>query len=922
MSLSKLAVCLIALMTLAACNRHGPAKAPSQGGPGIVTNGLPGAAIRLPDTVVPVRYDISVTPDAQAMKFSGHVDIMVEVKKPTREIVLNVLELSIDKAMLDGRYPAKVSVDTAAQRAAFGFDRNLAVGRHRLSIDYRGVINSYSAGLFALDYDTPQGKRKQLITQFESADARRFVPSWDEPNRKAIFQLSVTAPGDQFAVSNMPVQASQALAGGLKKTTFQPTPKMSSYLLFLGVGDLDRISQNVDGVDIGVVFRRGAQEKAKYALSAAAEILRYYNDYFGVKYPLPKLDLVAAPGAGGFGAMENWGAILYFENALLVDPQLSTEHDKQYVYLVIAHEMAHQWFGDLVTMDWWDDLWLNESFANWMEAKAIDHLHPDWEAFMIEADGKENAYDLDATAASHPVVQPSETMDQVNEIGDAITYDKGAAVIRMLEAYVGPDAWQKGVRAYIRDHAYGNAVRGELWKAIEAAAGKPVTPIARDFTEQAGVPLITLDKVDGSAAGVAATLRQGRFGLDEGSAEARQWQVPVQLASGASGAQTGALISGPQAQTVQVKGAAPVIVNAGQVGYYRSAYAEPLFQALLTKTPSLSPADQLGLVSDSWALGSGGYAPVSHFLQVAQKLPADADPLVWSRAANVFDEIDTLYEGLGARQEAFRAFARGVLEPVLARIGWDARPGEAATVAVLRERLLQALSDLDDAAVAAEARTRFDAFVADPASLAPGIRKPVLNIVGAHADAATFQKLRELAAKAVDPQEKRQYLEALAHARDPQLAQQAMLLTIGNEVPTSIAIPVMRVIAAYHPAEAWAFGQQHKAVFDARSDPSQKLSFIPRLIGSSADAGLADQLHAFAQKTYPEGGRRESNKVEAAVRFNAKVRNERLPEVDRWLAAQPKPVVVKAPAFKVNPAPARKPAAARPAHRAKQRARR
>ena len=333
-------------------------------------------------------------------------------------------------------------------------------------------------------------------------------------------------------------------------------------------------------------------------------------------------------------------------------------------------------------------------------------------------------------------------------------------------------------------------------------------------------------------------------------------------------------------------------------------------------------ADQLGLVSDSWALGEGGYAPVSHFLQVVQKLPADADPLVWNRAADIIDEIDGLYDGLGERQQAFRAFARSVLDPVLARIGWDAQPGEPATAAVLRESLLQALSDVDDATVAAEAKRRFDAFLADPNALAPGIRKPVLNIVGAHADAATFQKLRDLASKAVDPQEKRQYLEALAHARDPQLAQQAMLLTIGNEVPTSIAIPMMRVVANYHPADAWAFAQQHKAVFDARSDPSQKLSFIPRLISSSADAALADQLRDFAQKTYAEGGRRESNKVEAAVRFRAKVRNERLPEMDRWLAAQPKPVLVKAPALKVNPASARKPAAARPAHRGKAHSRR
>jgi aminopeptidase N len=880
---SKLALCAFVILSAVACSRAGHGGKAGAPGTAAAGPGGPGAAIRLPDAVVPVRYDIAVTPDAARMTFSGHVDIAVDVKTATRRIVLNALQLTIAKAGVEGGVPAKVSVDTANQRASFDFDRDLAPGRHTLSIDYSGVINPYSAGLFALDYDTPQGKRKQLITQFESADARRFVPSWDEPDRKAVFQLSVTAPADQFTVSNMPIATTRQIGGALKTVTFQPTPKMSSYLLFLGVGDLDRISKTVDGVDIGVVFRRGAQEKARFALQAAGEILHYYNDYFGVRYPLPKLDLVAAPGAGGFGAMENWGAILYFENTLLVDPRLSTEHDRQYVYLVIAHEMAHQWFGDLVTMKWWDDLWLNESFANWMEAKAIDHLHPDWEAFLIEADGKEGAYSLDATASTHPVVQPAETMDQVNEIGDAITYDKGAAVIRMLEAYVGPDAWQKGVRAYIRDHAYGNSVRGDLWRAVEAAAGKPVTPIARDFTEQGGVPLISVDRVQGSAAGAAVTLRQGRFGLDQASTQARTWQVPVQLSSIASRSLTETVVTGPAPQTASVKGPAPVVANAGGVGYFRTAYAAPLFQALAARAGSLSAADQLNLVSDTWALGEGGYGPPANVLELSRRLPVDADPLVWNRVAQTFVQIDHLYDGLGARQAAFRAFARGVLDPVMARVGWDARPGEAATVAVLRESLLGALSDLDDPAVTAEARRRFQLFVASPSSLAPGIRKSVLDIVGAHADAAGFKALRDLAARSVDPQEKDQYLAALAQVRDPALAQQVMLMTVGPEVPTSIAIPMMRYVAVTHAEAAWRFAQDHKVVFDARSDPSQKLSFIPGMLRSAAETRLADELHAFALRAYAEGGRRESDKIEAAVRFRAGVRSQRLPEIDRWL---------------------------------------
>lgn len=879
----KLVVCVLILLSAVACNRAGSGGKSADARSHAVEPGGPGADIRLSGTVIPARYDIAVVPDAAKMTFSGHVDIAIDVRTATRTVTLNAVELSFDKASVDYNVPGRISVDAAAQRASFAFDHDLTVGRHVLHIDYRGVINPYSAGLFAVDYDTPDGKRRQLITQFEAADARRFVPCWDEPAMKAVFELSVTAPAGQFAVSNMPVAATQAVLGGLKKVVFQPTPKMSSYLLFLGVGDLERVSDTVDGVDLGVVVRRGAQDKAKYALQAASEILRYYNDYFGVKYPLPKLDLIAAPGAGSFGAMENWGAILYFENTLLVDPKLSSESDRQYVFLFIAHEMAHQWFGDLVTMRWWDDLWLNESFANWMEAKAIDHLHPEWQAFLIEAPGKEAAYGLDATASSHAVAQPAETMDEVNQTGDAITYDKGAAVIRMLEAYVGPDPWQKGVRAYLHDHAYGNSVRGDLWRAVEAAAGKPVTPIARDFIEQAGVPLISVDKVEGSAVGAAVTLRQGRFGLDETSTEARTWQVPVQLSSAMSRSVVQAVVTGPKPQTVSVQGAPPVVVNAGQVGYFRTAYAQPLFDALVGAVTTLSAADQLGLVSDSWALGEGGYGPVSNFLEVSRRLPVDAEPLVWKRVASTLAEIDSLYDGQGARQKTFRAFGRAVLQPVLIRVGWDAAPGDAAPMAVLRETLLQTLSDLDDPAVVAEARRRFQAFVLSPDSLAAETRVTVLNIVGAHADAATFKVLRDMAANAVDPQEKRQYLEALAGVRDPALARQAMLMTVGQEVPSSIAIPMMRDVAARHSEAAWRFALDHRAVFDARSDPSQKLSFIPRLLSAASDARLADELHAYAARTYAEGGRREADKVEVGVRFRAKVRVQRLPEVDRWL---------------------------------------
>src|SRR5581483_7431154 len=339
--------------------------------------------------------------------------------------------------------------------------------------------------LFRVDY----AGGRMLATQFEPADARRFLPCFDEPAKKATFTLEAVVPKDQMAVSNMPEAASEDLGDGRKRVRFQPTPKMSTYLLFFGVGDLVRLSREVEGTQVSIVIRRGETEKAKFALDTAAELLPYYNAYFGRKYPLPKLDLVAAPGDVS-GSMENWGAILFSQTNVIVDPRLSSDADRQLVYGVVAHEMAHLWSGDLVTMAWWDDLWLNEGFASWMSRKATDHFHPEWGAGLLALGDKDQAMLLDARPSTHPIVRRITTVSQAEQAFDAITYKKGEAVIRMLEAYAGEDAWRTGVRAFVAKHAYGVATSDDLWREIDAAAHKPVSAVARDFTLQPGVPLI------------------------------------------------------------------------------------------------------------------------------------------------------------------------------------------------------------------------------------------------------------------------------------------------------------------------------------------------------------------------------------------------------------------------------------------------
>ncbi len=446
----------------------------------------------LPAGILPVHYDVLLVPDAEKLTFKGKVSITFNTLANTSAVTLNSVGLSIDRAVVDDGQPAQVSLDDRLGRATLSFTAPILIGKHELVIEYDGFIGRKTLGFFAMDYSGPGGARRTLATNFEPAAARELLPCWDEPGRKATFTLSIDVPKDQMAVSNMPVAQATTLSPTLQRVRFAQTPQMSTYLLFVGVGDFERIHDTVDGVDLGIVVRRGDTAKARYALEQAAKLLHFYNGYFGIPYPLPKLDLIAAPGQIDGGSMENWGAIFYSENHLLFDPATSTEADRQTVFLVVAHEMAHQWFGDLVTMAWWDDLWLNEGFARWMQTFAADALHPEWQTGLQAAAIFEAGKQADALPSTHPVVQRVDTADQAAESFDSITYDKGAAIITMLNAYVGRDKFRSGVRNYMRAHAYGNTVDTDLWHLIQSAAGRPVLDIERDFTQQPGLPLVAV----------------------------------------------------------------------------------------------------------------------------------------------------------------------------------------------------------------------------------------------------------------------------------------------------------------------------------------------------------------------------------------------------------------------------------------------
>jgi aminopeptidase N len=847
---------------------------------------------QLPRDVRPTHYEIVATPDAASLTFQGKVLISLEVLEPTPRITLNALDLTFSRAQLSGGpgtpglAPPKVAVDAAAQTATFTFARALPKGSYRLDLDYTGKIATQAVGLFALDYDTPAGRRRGLFTQFENSDARRFIPSWDEPAHKATFTLTVILPSGELAVSNMPVVKRTDEAGGRARVEFAPSPRMSTYLLFLAVGELDRATKRAGETEIGVVTKKGALDQAAFALESSATILREYNEYFGTPYPLPKLDNVAGPGRSQFfGAMENWGAIFSFEHILLLDPSISTEADRQGVFKVAAHEIAHQWFGNLVTMSWWDDLWLNEGFASWMGGRTTEKLHPEWNTALGAVKERENAMTRDALVTTHPVVQHVETVEQASQAFDAITYDKGEAVIRMLEGYVGPEAWRTGVRSYMKRHEYGNTVSDDLWREVEAAAGKPITAIAHDFTLQPGVPLVRVSEAPCRGGARVVTLTQGEFSKDQPDKKPLAWQVPVILKPLGAGEAVRTLVKGGQA-TVSVPGCDPLIVNAGQSGYYRTLYDPPQFARIVSSFASLAPVDQLGILTDAWALGRVGLQPASAVLELAGATPPEADPQIWGQIAETFASLDQHFRRQPTPRALFRAFAIARLSPVFARVGWIAGPDEPAPVAILRNELIETLGVLGDRAVIDEARRRYAAQAGDPSAVPGPLRKTILGVVARHADAATWDRLHAAARAEKTPLVKEKLYFLLSSTEDEALARRALDLALTTEPGATTSGEMISAVAREHPELAFDFALRHVAVVNERIDATSRSRYYARLAQQSADPAMLEKLKAYATTHLEAKSRRETETAAAQIKDRIRIRTQVLPAIEAWLARQ------------------------------------
>ncbi|MBC3872086.1 M1 family metallopeptidase [Undibacterium flavidum] len=849
---------------------------------------------QLPRGVRPSHYDIALTPNAQAASFSGKAAITLSLLQASDSITLNATDLSfkrvrlIDlktKAQFDD---AKVTVNKEAQTASFHFSKALKKGEYKLELEYDGVIGTQAVGLFSLDYDSADGKQRALYTQFENSDARRVIPSWDEPIFKATFNLEVTVPSKQMAVSNMPVLSKTELGNGTSLVKFGTSPKMSTYLLFLSVGDFERATVMAEGTEIGVIAKRGSLDQARYVLEESKGILREFNDYFGTRYPLPKLDNVAAPGTSQFfSAMENWGAIFTFESSILLDPAISTHANKQLAFVTAAHETAHQWFGDLVTMQWWDDLWLNEGFASWMENRTMMRLHPEWLPEFNAIAVREQAIARDALATTHPVVQKIRTVDQASQAFDTITYQKGEAVIRMLENYVGADAWRDAVRAYMKKHAYSSTQSRDLWVQVEKAARKPIVAIAKDFTEQPGVPLIYVDDVACKNGQSIVSLRQGEFSKDIAGKKPLHWRVPVVAQIAGTKVVANTLVVNGKG-SLQLPACGTVVVNAGQVGYYRTLYAPKVLAQLTQNFGQVAAIDQVGILSDNWSMGLAGQQPITAYLDLVKATPSQASVQVWGDIADVFVTLHGYLKGDPQRQQAFTHFALQRLSPLMQELGWQAKAGEADYVANFRSNLIGVLGALGEPGVLAEAKRRFEVMDTDPNAAPAALRLLILSIVAGNADQKTWDALHAKAHAEKSSLVRQSLYTLLASTNDKALAQQALDLALTDEPGLTNSAAMIRQVSANHADLAFDFAVANMDKVNERVDGTSRSRFFPALASASSDSKMIAKLNAYANAHLDPSARRELETVIAGISYRIKVKQERVPAIRAWLDSQAK----------------------------------
>ena len=853
---------------------------------------------KLPKQVVPSDYSIRIVPNVEKLTFTGSETIKINARAPVRQLVLNANELEISGGSLDNESLPKsgIKLDKKNELLTIALPSELTVGEHTLALNFSGKINQQGQGLFYCRYQE-QGtgaKKIMLGTQFEATDARRFFPCWDEPSFRARFQLTTVVPENWLSVSNMPVEKETKVDNG-KEVRFAPTPSMSSYLNVFAAGELDLIEMQSAGVQIRVITTKGKAEWGRYALESTAKVLQYYNDYFGVPYPLPKLDQIALPGGFG-GAMENWGGITYYESVLLFDPEKSSHETKQNIFAVIAHEVAHMWFGDLVTMAWWDNLWLNEGFASWMGTKCTANLNPEWEVWLRKniprnptrpiGPAKEQGMESDARSTTHPIQQHVATEADANSAFDDITYNKGLSFIRMLESFLGEDSFRDGVRRYIAAHQYSNSTTADLWAALSEASGKPVGEISAGWTEQSGFPVLKVSRGEKGK----VLLAQERFTINWKNAPPLTWKIPLTYRMAGETESTSQLMEGKTDELNDIGTGKALKLNTDGAGNYRVEYDPTSWDQLIDSLPQFNVADRVNLLGDVWAAIQANRAPVSLYFGLVEKLPRSTDLAEREQIINALDYLNRLLAGQPDR-EKFQRYARSILRPTFEMLGWEAKPDESPKASSLRASLVTALGDLNDPGIIAGCRDRFQKYLTEPVSIPPDLRRPVFLVAGRYSDETTWNKLHELGLRTTSIEEKQNYYDALACALDPKLVKKTLPISLTEELPASRASFLVPKVArqSEHPELAWDFAKANMKAILAKVDALGINSYAPGLFTFFSEPARVAELKAYAKANLPASSAKDVAKAVDEIEFRSEFKARLVPQLSAWIENRKSP---------------------------------
>ena len=846
-------------------------------------------AQRLPGGVAPDHYSLGFTIHFANNSFDGDETIDVKLDKPSNTITLNAVEITFrDVTITAGgqTQTAKVSTDEKNEMATFTVDKPLPAGAAQVHIKYTGQLNDKLRGLYLSTYKG----RKYAVSQMEAVDARVAFPCFDQPEYKATFDISATIDKGDTAISNNQAISDTPGPGDQHTMKFATSPKMSSYLVALTVGDWRCESDSVDGIKLRVCTVPGNENLTHYPLEATKAILHYYNDYYGIKYPLPKLDQIAVPDFQA-GAMENWGAIIYRETALLVDEKTASVGDRKGVAETIAHEVAHQWFGDLVTMEWWDDIWLNEGFATWMTPHPLEQWKPEWLVPQDVVNLTMNSLAQDSTQNTRPIHQAAESRGQIESLFDGIAYGKTASVLHMLESYLGHDAFRAGVNLYLKEHAYGNATASDFWSAMARSSHKPIDKIMPTFVMQPGEPYLGVEAKCSGGNTTLALSQKRYFNTPEAFEKANDqlWQIPVRvkgLGEGAATDQTFMLTERQQQFTL--KGCPKfVFPDAGALGYYRFDYDTGALQQLgKAAEDALTPEERIALIGNEWALMRAGMHSVGDYLALGAQLKDTPGSVLLT---NFFGHLEYINQNMvtDADRPQFQAWLRSTFSPLLQQVGYTSKPGDTPELKQKRAVLYTALGNLADyPTVIQQARTITQEYMKNPDSVDGTLARAAIAVAARHGDPDLYAQFKaKLKQPGQSPEQYYLYFYGLADFPSTDLIQQTLDWTLTPDVRgQDLYVLGNTMDTPEGETLTWDFVRQHYDEIQKKTGGGLGgIGIFLGVAGSFCDAQKRDQVEQFFQQ-HPFPGT-ERNQKEAIETINSCItlREQQGPKLAAWL---------------------------------------